>query len=444
MKEKLTNNLGLKILSICLAFFTWLLVVNVSNPETTGTKEVPVEILNEDILEAAGQTYEILGKSTVTVTYRVQTLNEYKVRASDFKATVDLADYYPVTGTVPVTVEVVGNQDIILGSSAKPQVIRIETEELQRKSFDLDVRIVGEAKEGYVAGDAVISPNYVYVKGPVSLVGQISSVGIEIDVTDQDSDMVGTAQPKLYDANGNEILQNNTRVTVNYEEIDYTLPILREKTLALNFEVSGNPAGNYRFTGVESEIQTVAVEGLRSTLASLSTITISGEDLSVEGATADRTVTLNLNTYLPDGVELASGVSSMITVTLKIEQLETKLYSLEMQDLTLTGENPDYHYEIVPDALLVTIRGLSEDLQNLTTADLNASIDVTYMNGGTHEGRLTFQLNDGFEVMEYSDFEVVVSPRSNSSRSDSESGSETGGETADETDAQESQSGTET
>ena len=32
MKEKLINNLGLKILSCFLAFFMWLIVVNVSNP----------------------------------------------------------------------------------------------------------------------------------------------------------------------------------------------------------------------------------------------------------------------------------------------------------------------------------------------------------------------------------------------------------------------------
>ena len=50
MKEKLINNLGLKILSCFLAFFMWLIVVNVSNPEVTGSKEVPLEIVNEQVL----------------------------------------------------------------------------------------------------------------------------------------------------------------------------------------------------------------------------------------------------------------------------------------------------------------------------------------------------------------------------------------------------------
>ena len=76
MKERLTNNMGLKLLSLFLAFFLWLLVVNVSNPEVERSREVQVEIVNEGTLTAAGQTYEIVGKNTVTVSYRVRTLDE--------------------------------------------------------------------------------------------------------------------------------------------------------------------------------------------------------------------------------------------------------------------------------------------------------------------------------------------------------------------------------
>jgi len=76
MERKLTNNLGLKLISIFLAFFIWLAVVNISNPEIQGSKEVPLEILNERVLEASGKTYELLGdKDTVTVAYKVRTLD---------------------------------------------------------------------------------------------------------------------------------------------------------------------------------------------------------------------------------------------------------------------------------------------------------------------------------------------------------------------------------
>ena len=74
MKEKLLNNLGLKILSIFVAFFVWLVVMNVSNPMVDDSKEVPLEIKNEQVLTSAGRTYEISGKNTVTVRYETPLL----------------------------------------------------------------------------------------------------------------------------------------------------------------------------------------------------------------------------------------------------------------------------------------------------------------------------------------------------------------------------------
>ena len=104
MKERLINNLGLKILSIFLAFVIWFGVVNVSNPEVNRTKEVSLEIVNGHVLTSARKAYEISGKDTVTVTYDVRTRDAYKVRSSDFRAYVDLAQLYSVTGSVPVQV----------------------------------------------------------------------------------------------------------------------------------------------------------------------------------------------------------------------------------------------------------------------------------------------------------------------------------------------------
>ena len=48
MKEKLTNNLSLKILSLIVAILVWLLVINVDNPIVTRSFVVTdVQLLNE-------------------------------------------------------------------------------------------------------------------------------------------------------------------------------------------------------------------------------------------------------------------------------------------------------------------------------------------------------------------------------------------------------------
>ena len=67
MKEKQNKRWGLKLLSVLCAFLVWLGVVNVADPVMTSTVEVPVEIVNGEVLEASGLTYEIIGKKTTTV-----------------------------------------------------------------------------------------------------------------------------------------------------------------------------------------------------------------------------------------------------------------------------------------------------------------------------------------------------------------------------------------
>ena len=51
MKEKLTNNLSLKILSLFVAILVWLLAINIDNPIVKKTFIVTdVQLLNEAIL----------------------------------------------------------------------------------------------------------------------------------------------------------------------------------------------------------------------------------------------------------------------------------------------------------------------------------------------------------------------------------------------------------
>jgi len=152
MNARLTNNLGLKILSILLAFFIWLLVVNVSNPEVTRSQDVALEIMNDSVLLDANRTYELSRKS-VSVTYEIHTLDEYKIRPSDFRAYIDLSELYDVTGSVQVKVEVLNNSNLLRSVYAKPGVVRVQTEEIQSKDFSLTVHTQGRTIDGYTINE---------------------------------------------------------------------------------------------------------------------------------------------------------------------------------------------------------------------------------------------------------------------------------------------------
>lgn len=347
MGKRLSNNLGLKILSVFLAFFVWLAVVNISNPEDTDTQEVPLEILNENILASSGKTYELLtDKNTVTVSYRVRTLDSGSIRASDFRAYIDLADMYEPTGSIPVKVEVKNNKSRLVDSPvARPGVIRVLTEDLQRKPFNLVAEVEGQPAAGYKRGAVTLSPSYVYVSGPVSMVGRISKVGIVINIEGADSDRTGTASVRCFDANDNELTEfaEDDRLTFSRSEINYSLTILKSKDLPLDFRPEGRVAEGYRFTGIESSRNSVAVKGLKSDLADIHSITISGPELNMDGATSDREVTIDLKKYLPEGVELVDS-SGEIKIVMKVEALESRTYRLSSGQIRLVGSDSRYNY----------------------------------------------------------------------------------------------------
>ncbi len=410
MKKKLLNNFSLKLLSFLLAFFLWLLVVNMSNPLIENSKEVELEVLNGDILESAGLTYEIVGKSTVTVKYTVATLDAYKIQDTDFRAYIDLADLYDVTGAVPVNLEVVGNQSMISSAQVKPEVVHVNTEELQRKRFDLSIVTEGEPEEGYALGTVTLDPEYLYINGPVSQVGQISSVGVEIQVNGANANINGTAEPVFYDANGNR-LSVSSQITYDVEEIGYEVEILKVKTLPLDFQVTGTVADGYRYAGLTSDVQSISVVGLKSTLSNLNTITVSDPQLSVQGATQSRTAVIDLTEFIPENVSIVGGQTEA-TVVMDVERLSTRVFTLNLEDIKQTGASSRYTYSFAPDEVEVTVEGLKDDLDAMAEEDLNAQLDLSGLTSGTAQGVLKFEVDDGLTVENYTQFQVTVSQES--------------------------------
>ena len=365
-------------------------------------------MLNEDVLSANGKTYELLdNRSTVTVAYKVRTLDAGSISASDFRAYIDLADMYEPTGAVPVKVDIKNSK--VDAVTAKPMVIRVTTEDVQQKKFELTAYTEGETESGYREGTVNIVPTSIYVSGPESQVGRISTVGITIRLDGANSDLSGTAQIQCFDANRNKITLDD-QVSLSRSEADYTLSILKVKTLGLNFETEGRVADGYRFTGIESNVNSVDVVGLKSDLAEINAINIPKSELNMDGASEDKEVIIDLNKYLPENVELADS-NSKIHVTLKVEPLETRTIELKTSKIRQVGASSHYSYQYDRDAIRLNIKGLKEDLDQLTEDSLEAEVDVSDMGPGTHPGTVTFELGAAYELVSQDDLQIIVHDR---------------------------------
>ena len=402
-----TNNLVLKISSLAVAFLVWIIVVNVSNPIVTRNISVPLNVVNANIITDAGKTYSLMGANSVTVSYEVRSRDQSRISASDFNASIDLGDMYDITGAVPIAVEVVNNKDLIIGAVAsKPSIVRVSIEDLQRKEFTLTTKITGTPSDGFSVGEVKLDKTNVVVTGPVSVIGQISQIGVEIDVTGLDSDESGRAELKYFDANGNAFVISDNRVSKSFDNVGYSLVMLNGRTLALNFDVGGTAAQGYKFTGAESTTKSIQVRGQPEVLEGLDSITVPASALSVEGATGDVNITVDIKNFLPANVTAVG--DTKVNVTLKVEALDKKSLTLTVNDLNIVGAKPGVATNIVPEKITVVVSGLSANLESVTNADLKATLDVSEMNSGSNTGSLKFEPATGLSVDSYTPFEVII------------------------------------
>ena len=88
LMKHLTNNIGLKIISVLFSIVLWLVVVNVADPDGTKSFSVPVEILNKNVIEEMGKVPDVLGDTDIAVFYITGPRSYVEaMNADDFKVT---------------------------------------------------------------------------------------------------------------------------------------------------------------------------------------------------------------------------------------------------------------------------------------------------------------------------------------------------------------------
>ena len=309
------ENLILKLVSVVLALLLWLIVFNVSNPEQKESRTVELQILNQDTFSAENKTWEV-DRSTVTVSYTVRSNLASSVKASDFKAYIDLSDY-SITGSVPVYVELVNqeNASSISDIVARPSVVHVSIEDLQKKKFDLQMHQQGNVAEGYTVSSITVDPTTIYVNGPESSVGRISSLGLVVNVDGLNQNTDGTGKIVFYDANG-KIIQNLPNVSLSQEQVDYTVVIHKKKDLILSATTEGNVQNGYTVEELQISPKSISVSGSESVLDGINQLTLPALDVS--NAKEDVSVSLRLKDYLPSGLSLAEPNSTVyIHATIK-------------------------------------------------------------------------------------------------------------------------------
>ena len=197
LKNLLTNNLALKIISVVIALMIWLVVVNVDDPIDSQTyRAIPVQVKNSGYIESMNKTYRIEDEdSTVSVILKGKR-SVIKNRQNDITAAADLTqiidlDSDPVMVPVTVTCPGVEAEDITVIPGNIPVIIE------DAASIDPMVSVNAsniKPANGYEVGEISVNPENIVITGPKTIIQQIDRVVAEVEVNGISQDTTGSGQ----------------------------------------------------------------------------------------------------------------------------------------------------------------------------------------------------------------------------------------------------------
>ena len=388
-KYKLTTNLGLKVIAFIFAVFLWFIVVNFDNPVGSSTfRDIPVQILNDDIITSAGEVYQVEGDRTVTVVVYATREVRQKLTSDNIVATADIKQIDSTGRLVPIEVTINGFSGESVTAEAIPRNLTIQREKSGKKVMSLTVDTEGvKLADGYILGDASVEPDQVTITGAESVLDQVDRAVAQVDeVEGVSEDSVLPASLVLYDANGNELNQIQMSNNLGEEGLSVSVEVMKVKGIPVVFDVEGSPAEGYKYTGCVSTPESVQVCGKSEDIDKISEIDVPASVIDISGASEPIEMSVDITPYLPEGVELVDENSGNVKVTVKIEQEGTLSVDFMVSSIRINNlaENLQVSYE--PDAEITFRFTGDEDL--LDTLDISNAVSVDlsdYDRPGTYD-----------------------------------------------------------
>lgn len=408
LKNLLTNNLALKIISVVIALMIWLVVVNVDDPIDSQTyRAIPVQVKNSGYIESMNKTYRIEDEdSTVSVILKGKR-SVIKNRQNDITAAADLTqiidlDSDPVMVPVTVTCPGVEAEDITVIPGNIPVIIE------DAASIDPMVSVNTsniKPANGYEVGEISVNPENIVITGPKTIIQQIDRVVAEVEVNGISQDTTVQAKLKIVDENKEELSEakmsylkfSSGSANVN---VDIRLWEVRDG-VKLKADYKGSVPSGYQVSETTTAPEEISVAGSPEALEALAE---NGNEIIIPSGDLERNDefewTLDLSQYLPEGLKLATDVTNRIQVKAVIIPLGSRSLNLEVTSITVQNQDIDLDVAYDEKQVIVSVKAASDILDKLTVGDISATIDLKDLGAGDYTVPVSVTLPDGYELVE--------------------------------------------
>ena len=377
--KALSNNLGLKLLSLLLAILLWNYVIS-TNTSITRPKtlfNITGYVSGQSTLNTYGLALledpeEAL--SGLSVTVEVPQTNYSRVSSDNVQVLLDLSNVR-AAGTQEVRLRATSTYGRV--TAVTPASVTLTFEQLDSRSVPVNCQIVNDDDEDTWYNVARVNPGVITVSGAASKVRSIASASVEADVAGIDSSTVIALPYRLVSNAGEEISQGMLNRSTSSISISLDAWPCRDIPLASEPEsvLTGKPAEGYEVRSVSIQPESVQVAGEQDLLDGISELMV--EPVSVEGASQSFSARASVS-VLSD-LRYVSNEQVYVNVVIGPKPVTEVI---DRANVTFTGLAEGS--EAVYDGLRVTVTGEPDAVEALKAAGLALTVDVAGLGPGTY------------------------------------------------------------
>ena len=361
MKERLSNNTKLKLISLLSAIVLWMYVMAVVDPEETKLfEDIPVSITNlNDLTDKDLVIYPDTEVTTsVYVTGKLSTIQ--KMSKEDISVYGQINN--PIEGKNEIYLKITPAQRVTY--EFKNSIAIVNLEKIITENKKIEVEVTGDIKQDIDTLELENNNEEVEVSGPRSLVEKVEKIEAILNSNKQTDDFDISVDLKPVDKKGNVV----SGVELKTSSLNAKVTLLKEKTVPIKVNIEGENTENYKLSQ-----DTVYIKGKRELVDKIEYISTQPINLS----SIPKNTTMDISLIIPNGI--TSNIKS-VSATLNISNSLTSEFIYNSNEVKIKNNvnNIDTSNIKIPDTITVNIE--YDDTEEIDKQDITLYIDLSKEN----------------------------------------------------------------
>lgn len=396
------------LLSLLIAICLWFFVVTVVTPEDSQwIYNIPVTFTNEDGLFSDRNLTLTEGRdATVSLRFSGKRQDLLKLNSTNVSILVDLTRVtapgdWSLSYEYELPDTVSGSDISVEGRSTT--TVDILVDKLETKEVEVQADFVGNVASGYVQEPIMLEYETVEISGPKDLVGRVHHARVTLERTNLSKSVSDLLPVTFVDEEGEPVESDELRCSVDEIGVEMPVYMVKEVQLTATLIAGGGATEDHAICTIEPS--SISVKGDPEALEALNSINLGTIDL----AAVQKKQTKEFDILVPNGMQnLTTDGSAKVTVELR--NLKTQTFQVTNIELANT---PGSEYRVIlgTTSLVVQIRGLEDEVSEITESNIRAVADLSGLSSATGQYLVPVEIHvDGFaDVGAVGTYRVMVS-----------------------------------